>query len=404
MACSQTGSGKTLAFLIPTVHRLMKQKPLSKKDPRVLILAPTRELAKQVYQEAKWLTSGLGIQPALLIGGDNYNDQCKLLKRNPTLLIGTAGRVSDHLNSRNFFLHGLELLIFDEADRMLDLGFADALLQINQFADHRKRQTLLFSATLDNVGVNQLATNLVSAPVRINIGLSTAKHDNITQHFYLSDDVDHKDALLNECLQNISYNQAIVFTATREDTERLADYLNTFADASKLAIALRGDLPQNQRANVMAEFSRGQHSVLVTTDVASRGLDLPKVGLVINYDLPKQADEYIHRIGRTGRAGQSGVAVSLIGRRDWQSFVSIQAHLDYVVEAVAHDSFPAKFSGIKTKPKKNASANKPKRKLSALSNSEQRSTPKKRIKTMEGQDIGDLPIKKKKTPVDNIDN
>ncbi|MFC3095798.1 DEAD/DEAH box helicase [Alteromonas sediminis] len=391
---SQTGSGKTLAFLIPTLQRLLTTKALSKKDPRALIIAPTRELAKQVFQEAKSLCNGLNIRPALVIGGDNYNDQCKLLAKSPALIVGTAGRIADHLASRSFFLNGLEMLILDEADRMLDLGFADALLQINQQADHRKRQTLLFSATLEHVSVKQLASNMVQSPVRINVSVSTAKHENIKQSFYFADHVEQKDALLNTVLRETAYDQAIVFTATREDTDRLVALLNAHNDAKLQAIGLRGDLPQSQRNNVMTAFSKGQHSVLVTTDVASRGLDLPKVGLVVNFDLPPSPDEYIHRIGRTGRAGNSGVAVSLLGKRDWRNYTHIKSHIDYDITPVAHPDHTTKFTGIVAPESKRKHSKQVNRKKTT--NAAPSPSIKKRIKTMDGAEAGNMPVMRKK--------
>jgi superfamily II DNA/RNA helicase len=394
MASSQTGSGKTLAFLIPSIQRLMTQKALSRQDPRALILAPTRELAKQVFIETKKITAGTKHTAALIVGGDNYNDQVKALRKNPDILVGTAGRIADHLESRHFFLNGLELLILDEADRMLDLGFSNALLAINKLADHRKRQTLMFSATLDNVGVTHLAAKLVTAPVRINIGISTAKHNDINQSFYFADSVDHKDDLLKLMLSSRDYDQAVVFTATREDTVRLSAVLNTLSGAKWDTIALSGDLAQNQRAAVMNAFAVGQHSILVTTDVASRGLDLPKVGLVVNFDLPKEADEYIHRIGRTGRAGQQGEAISLVGKRDWRSYTSIKSHLDYEIDCRQYPESPSDFQGFEPKPAFPNKAAKKKKKIKGTAKSSEK---KKRINTLQGTDVGDAPIFKRKS-------
>ena len=394
MASSQTGSGKTLAFLIPSVHRLMTQKALSRQDPRALILAPTRELAKQVFVETKKLIAGTKHSAALIVGGDNFNDQVKTLRRNPDILVGTAGRIADHLDKKHFFLNGLELLILDEADRMLDLGFSKELLSINHFADHRKRQTLMFSATLDNVSVDKLAAKLVKAPIRVNIGLSTAKHDDIEQRFYFADSVSHKDELLKAILDSTSYNQAVIFTATREDTVRISDSLNTLSGAKWDTVALSGNLAQNQRAAVMSAFSKGQHSVLVTTDVASRGLDLPKVGLVINFDLPKEADEYIHRIGRTGRAGQQGNAFSLVGKRDWKSFTSINQHLDYDVTCEQHPAYPGSFSGLRTKEQRKSTFQDKKHKAKPAKKTVNKPD---RINTQQGRDIGDAPVIKRKS-------
>ena len=393
VASSKTGSGKTLAFLIPTLNRLMTTKPLSRQDPRVLILAPTRELAKQVFLEAKWLATKQGVQCQLIVGGENYNDQVKALKRCPHIIVGTAGRIADHLEDKSFFLNGLELLIFDEADRMMDLGFAPQLTMINGFADHRKRQTMLFSATLDNIELKHMSRKLLQSPVRVSVGSSTDEHGDIEQSLYFADNVSHKDDMLVSCLEQQSFNQAIVFTATREDTQRLTALLNA---KHMDAIALSGDLPQNQRASIMTSFSRGQHSVLVTTDVASRGLDLNKVGLVVNFDLPKQSDEYIHRIGRTGRAGQQGTALSFVGPRDWKSFVAISRHVNYDLACAPHPSLPAEFKGFKSnsskiKSKANAQSGS-KKKTNAPSGAKKHT---KRVHTMQGEDVGFVPVKRK---------
>lgn len=401
LGSSKTGSGKTLAFLIPAVQRLLTQKALSKQDPRALILAPTRELAKQVYAELKGLISKLPLQSVLVLGGENYNDQVKQLRRNPDFIVGTAGRIADHLKDRSFFIQGLELLIFDEADRMLDLGFAEQLNLINDSANHRKRQTMLFSATLDNLALNHLSSKLLKAPVRVAVGSATERHEEIEQTLYFADNPEHKDALLLQLLNRDTYNQAIVFTATREDTIRLHDLLKN-NDLS--VVALSGDLLQNQRANVMSAFSRGQFSILVTTDVASRGLDLLKVGLVINYDLPKMADEYIHRIGRTGRAGNKGFATSLVGPRDWDSYVAINAQTDYPLECEQHVELPAKFKGRRVK---SARTNETTNAAKGKGNQQQRvRKPAKRVDSLQGKEVGDAPLRRRPRAASNapIDN
>jgi superfamily II DNA/RNA helicase len=390
IASSKTGSGKTFAFLVPAIHRLMSQKALSRQDPRALILAPTRELAKQVFLETKSLCSGLNLTCSLVVGGENYNDQVKALRRNPHIIVGTAGRVADHLMDKSVYLNGLELLIFDEADRMLDLGFAAQLKMINDYADHRKRQTMLFSATLDNIELKHMTTQLTKSAVRVSVGDATAEHGDIEQRCYFADNVDSKDNILRAELKKRDFNQAIVFTATREDTNRIADLLN---EEHLEAIALRGDLPQNQRAAIMSSFARGQQSILVTTDLASRGLDLSKVGLVVNFDLPKNADEYIHRIGRTGRAGQKGEAFSLIGPRDWKSFEGLKNHLQYALECTAHPDIPAEFKGFAPKKKKATQSGKASGKKRVAK--PVKAPVKKRVNTMTGEDIGMVPVKRK---------
>ncbi|GEK11840.1 DEAD/DEAH box helicase [Pseudoalteromonas peptidolytica] len=355
-AQSKTGSGKTLAFLLPAVQRVMKQKALSKRDPRVLIVAPTRELATQVFSECRALCAGTNIQVCKVLGGENYNDQVKALRRDPHFVVGTPGRIADHVENRSLFLGGLELLIFDEADRMFDLGFEKQLDIINDSADHRQRQTLLFSATLDHTQVEASSRQLLKSPKRIMLSNAHQQHEDIKQALYFADHLDHKEALLKHFITKSEVGQCIIFTATRGDTDRLSKLLN---DMSIKAVSLSGDMPQSKRLDIMESFSRGIYKVLVTTDVASRGLDLLSVTHVINFDLPKQAEEYVHRIGRTGRAGFKGHAISLVGPKDWNSYVAIKNYLDEPLRFEEVEGLVGKFKGLKQKPQhgKNRPAN-----------------------------------------------
>ena len=349
IASSKTGSGKTLAFLLPAMQRMMKTRALTKRDPRTLILAPTRELAKQVFVQLRSMASGSRINIALILGGENFNDQIKALHKEPHVIVATPGRLANHLDKRTLNLNGLELLIMDEADRMLDLGFAKELNQINDAADHRQRQTLMFSATLDHAEVRQIAEKLLNTPKRIAVGAANAEHQDIEQRFYLCDHLDHKQALLQKLLSTDSRQQTIIFTATRADTDRLASLLR---DNGLKAAALSGDMSQAERNRIMDSFSRGQQQVLITTDVASRGLDLLQVSLVINFDMPKQAEEYVHRIGRTGRAGTKGEALSLVGPKDWEAFKRVEKFLQQTISFSSVEGLEAKFKGLKPAAKK----------------------------------------------------
>lgn len=349
MASSKTGSGKTLAFLLPALHRLLKTRALGKRDPRALILAPTRELARQVFGQLRALTGGSGLDIALLLGGENFNDQLKTLRKQPQVIVATPGRLANHLDARSLLLHNLELLILDEADRMLDLGFAPQLEQIHQAADHRRRQTLLFSATLDHAEVDHMATRLLKAPKRVAVGEAHTEHRDIAQRFLLSDHLDHKQAQLLHLLSHENYQQAIIFTATRADTERLAGLLQQQGHS---AAALHGDMSQAERNRMMDSFARGQQRLLITTDVASRGLDLLQVSLVVNFDLPRQAEEYVHRIGRTGRAGASGMAVSLVGPKDWDAFKRIERFMRQDIAFAGIEGLEGKFKGIRPRASK----------------------------------------------------
>ncbi|KQH87777.1 MULTISPECIES: DEAD/DEAH box helicase [Vibrio] len=346
LASSKTGSGKTLAFLLPMLHKALKTKALSARDPRGVILVPTRELAKQVYGELRTMLSGLSYTATLITGGENFNDQVKALRRGPKFIVATPGRLADHLEHRSLFLEGLETLILDEADRMLDLGFAPQLRHIHNAAKHRRRQTLLFSATLDHAQVNDIAYEMLNDAKHIAVGGSNEQHKDITQRFYLCDHLDHKEALLDRVLDDADYRQVIIFTATRNDTERLTAKLN---ERKLKAVALSGSLNQIQRNTIMSQFERAVFKILVTTDVASRGLDIANVTHVINFDMPKHTEEYVHRVGRTGRAGNKGDAISLVGPKDWDSFKRVEAYLKQDIQFDVLEGLQGKFKGLKVR-------------------------------------------------------
>jgi len=393
IASSKTGSGKTLAFIIPALQRLTKNRALSKRDPRVVILTPTRELAKQVFSQLRLFTSNTQFKAVLILGGENFNDQVKVLEKDPHFIVATPGRLADHLTQGHFYLNGLELLILDEADRMLDLGFAKQLSQINKAADHRKRQTLLFSATLEHAQVNDFASELLNKPKRIAIGGAFTEHLDINKRFYLADNLEHKETLLQHFLNNESYQQVIVFTATRSDTDRLATLL---ISKELSAVALSGELNQSQRNQIMEGFSKGHHKILVTTDLASRGLDLVNVSLVINFDMPKHAEEFIHRIGRTGRAGSKGDAIAFVGPKDWLSFKNVEGLLEQTIEFDQVDSLKPKFKGLKPKKVKTNATNPKANKATKVQAPKKKKAPKKIFHA--AKDVGDMPIiKRKKT-------
>ncbi|QBY03283.1 DEAD/DEAH box helicase [Thalassotalea sp. HSM 43] len=391
IASSKTGSGKTLAFLLPAVQRLIRQRALSKKDPRVLILAPTRELAKQVFMQLRTVTAGTRFKSALILGGENFNDQVKVLDKYPDIVVATPGRLADHLAKGLFYLNGLELLILDEADRMLDMGFAEQLKQINLAADHRKRQTLMFSATLDHEQINIFANDLLKNPKRIAIGAITSEHKDINQRLVLADHLDHKQALLEHFLQHENYQQVIIFTATRSDTERLAEVLNK---QQLDAIGLSGELKQSERNRIMESFAKGQHKILVTTDLASRGLDLTNVSHVFNFDMPKHPEEYVHRIGRTGRAGAKGDAISFVGPKDWYSYLNVKAFLQQDMPFISVEGLTAKFTGLK--PKKTVSKKAPSKKAQDAKVVKKKAPKVKKKVTFVDEGFADLPMTKKK--------
>ena len=394
LASSKTGSGKTLAFLLPAMQRVLKTRALTKRDPRVLILTPTRELAKQVYSQLRLLVSNTSLKSTLVLGGENFNDQVKQLDRDPHFVVGTPGRIVDHLKKGLLHLHGLELLILDEADRMLDLGFAEQLKAVNEEANHRLRQTLLFSATLGHAEVNEFAAQLLKAPVRIAIGEEAQQHSEITQRFYLADNLNQKEKLLFSFMESETIKQAIVFTATRKDTERLCELL---VEKGHSAVALHGDLPQSKRNQIMDTFSRGKEKILVTTDIASRGLDLLNVSHVFNFDIPKHTEEYIHRIGRTGRAGEKGDAISIVGPKDWANFKKVEEYVAQSLSFSRVEGIKPKFKGLRDKSSvvdKSAFAYQP---LKKKAPSKKPKVKKSVNKTFhEAVDVGFAPMRRKK--------
>lgn len=396
MASSKTGSGKTLAFLLPALQRVISTRSLSKRDPRVLILLPTRELAHQVYSQLRLLVANTQYKAISVLGGENFNDQAKALAKEPHFIVATPGRIADHLEQKHLFLNGLELLILDEADRMLDLGFAPQLKTINEAADHKRRQTLMFSATLDHSEINDIAATLLKNPAHVAIDASHSEHNDIHQRIFLCDHLDHKEALLTRLLQDETHKQVIVFTATRPDTERLAVKLSTQGFATA---ALSGDLKQAARNQIMDQFARGQQQILVTTDVASRGLDLLNVSLVINFDMPKFAEEYVHRIGRTGRAGAKGDAISLVGPKDWDNFKKVQIFLRKTFEISVIPGLEAKFSGLKEQSKQTPIKRVAKTSTSAGKTKAKtvKAPPSRDKRFITGVDIGDAPMRRKPT-------
>ncbi|MEZ8825954.1 DEAD/DEAH box helicase [Vibrio amylolyticus] len=373
LASSKTGSGKTLAFVLPMLHKSLKSKAFSARDPRGLILAPTRELAKQVYGELKTMLGGLSYEATLILGGENFNDQVNALRRYPRFIVATPGRLADHLEHRSLILDGLDTLVLDEADRMLDLGFAPELRKIHNAAKHRKRQTLMFSATLEHTDVNEIAAEMLDMPKRISVGVSNQEHKDITQKFYLCDHLDHKEAILERALEEAEYRQVIIFTATRVDTERLTAKLN---EQKLKAVALSGSLTQPQRNTIMSQFERAVFKILVTTDVASRGLDIANVTHVINFDMPKHTEEYVHRVGRTGRAGSKGDAISLVGPKDWDSFKRVETYLQQDLSFSIFEGLKGKFKGLRP-PKKDYRGGK---KVAQKGRPQAKKTPKKPIK------------------------
>ena len=322
MVSSQTGSGKTAAFLLPALHALLETPAMSKGEqaarkhragasPRVLILCPTRELAAQVAEEAISLVRFVrGIRIANVVGGTAFGKQLMEL-RGANLVVATPGRLLDLNRNGQIDLDCVQTLVVDEADRMLDLGFSEDLEAIH-VATQRRERTMMFSATFAP-RVMQLAAAVMRSPKRIELATAQDAHQNIEQRLHWYDDMTHKNAILEHYLQDESMDQAVIFTATQIETDELADELR---GAGYAAAGLHGAMPQMIRTRRLKSLRDGTIKVLIATDVAARGIDVPSITHVINYGLPMKPEDYIHRIGRTGRAGKSGLAITLAGFRD----------------------------------------------------------------------------------------
>lgn len=319
-ASAQTGTGKTAAFILPALHRLTSQPRARGRGPRILVLAPTRELAMQIATEtAKYSRHVPKAKTVCIYGGVPYPAQTKELSRPYEILVATPGRLIDFMNRKRIVLDQIEMFIIDEADRMLDMGFIKSIEEIAA-ATSKDRQTLMFSATLKGAVWN-LSKRLLRDPIEINIEHELRGEENIEQRLHYVDDMNHKQELLEHLLTDPSVRQAIVFTATKRHAAEIAVKL---CEIGHRAAPLHGDMNQRQRTSTVKRLRLGEIRILVATDVAARGIDLQTISHVFNFDLPMTAEDYVHRIGRTGRAGGKGVAFSFVSPRDRSALKQIE--------------------------------------------------------------------------------
>lgn len=302
LASAETGSGKTAAFALPIVECL--QEPGDK--PRALVLAPTRELALQVSSQFKIFGKNLGLKVVTLYGGTGMDQQLRALKGKIDIVVATPGRLNDYLERKAVDLSQVEMLVLDEADRLLDLGFMPQVRRIVSKVN-KERQTLMFSATIDD-RIGRLANEFSEDPVIVKINTERVESTTIDQQFVHVTEF-NKDALLLKLLGDFGAEAVLVFTRTKRKAGWVSDRLQ---DAKVNSEEIHGDLSQSQREKALRKFRAGEIAVLVATDVAARGLDIPSISHVVNYDLPDTPEDYVHRIGRTGRAGKCGIAVSFI--------------------------------------------------------------------------------------------
>ncbi|MBI0394765.1 DEAD/DEAH box helicase [Acinetobacter bereziniae] len=331
LVSSQTGSGKTAAFLLPTLNALagqdtfvpFKERMKAVTQPNILVISPTRELAQQVCQDAiAFVRHMKGVRVAAIMGGMPFGKQIQQLK-GAQVVVATPGRLLDLVNRRQIKLDSVDALIVDEADRMLDLGFSEDLEAISDLALNRK-QTLMFSATFAPRIIN-LAERMMNDPERIAIETGHSTNTDITQTLHWTDGFEHKKKLLTHWLNEEDVDQAVVFASTQEDTDMLAEEL---AEAGLSVVALHGAMPQTVRNRRLRSIREGRAKILVATDVAARGLDVPTISHVINFGLPMKNEDYVHRIGRTGRAGRTGKAITLATYRERGKIRALEDYLE----------------------------------------------------------------------------
>ncbi|MEM6941054.1 MAG: DEAD/DEAH box helicase [Pseudomonadota bacterium] len=319
LGLAQTGTGKTAAFGVPLVARLLEaRKKPAPRTVRALVLAPTRELAQQIVENLKGFSQQTPLKALMVVGGQNINPQIRRLQRGVDMLVATPGRLLDLIDRGAVLLEDARFLVLDEADQMLDMGFIHDLRKICALIPDQ-RQTMLFSATMPKL-MNEIAQSYLTSPIRVEVSPPGKAADKVTQsvHFIAKTE---KTALLIELLAKHTDERSLVFGRTKHGSERL---MKALVKAGFAAASIHGNKSQGQRDRAIAGFKSGEIKVLVATDVAARGLDIPDVKFVYNYDLPNVADNYVHRIGRTARAGKDGTAIAFCAPDEMAEFIAIQ--------------------------------------------------------------------------------
>jgi len=331
LGIAETGSGKTAAFALPILQRLSLQRlPRVPSSPHALILAPTRELASQIDQRFRAYGRGLPLRTAVIFGGVNQHHQVKALKAGVDILIATPGRLLDLCNQRHIRLDRVSILVLDEADRMLDMGFIHDVRKIVAQC-RRDRQTLLFSATMP-APIAKLAHDILTDPIRVDVAPAKIAVDRITQGVFFVD-AKEKRALLEDLLTDRAMDRVLVFTRTKRGADRVCKNL---AQAGLAAVALHGNKAQNARVRALDSFRQGRVRILVATDIAARGIDVPNISHVVNYELPNEPESYVHRIGRTARAGAEGAALSFCDHSERSYLKAIERLMGSSVTVAEH--------------------------------------------------------------------
>ncbi len=401
LVSAETGSGKTLAYLIPLSQKILAAAADKRSGTRAVILVPTRELARQVLKQCRQLLDLSPVQAQAITGGADFKYQKAQLRKDPEIVVATPGRLLEHCQKRSVDLSALQTLVLDEADRMLDMGFRDDVVKVAGFCAADK-QVLLLSATLSHRGVGAISETLLRSPQTIAVGEVRQPHSSIDHQLILADSQEHKDKLLTALLQQGGFHRALVFSNKRNTAERLANLLRS---QHLRCASLHGEMSTEERKHVMQQFHDGKVHIVCASDLAARGIDVAGIDLVVNYDIPYSGDNYLHRTGRTGRAGAKGLAVSLASATEWNLMVSIERYLSLRFERRTLEGLKAKYNGPKKlKSSGKAAGSKKKPGKSAADKSKTRARNQKKIgkrreKTTDGAapaNDGFAPLKKKK--------
>ena len=395
LGSAPTGTGKTAAYLLPVLQHLLDFPRKKSGPPRILILTPTRELAMQVAEQARELAAHTHLDIATITGGVAYMNHAEVFSENQDIVVATTGRLLQYIKEENFDCRAVETLILDEADRMLDMGFAQDIEHIAGETRWRN-QTMLFSATLEGDAIKNFAERLLNEPEEVSASPSTRERKKIHQWYYRADDIQHKTALLVHLLKQPETTRAIVFVRKRERVHELAGWLR---DAGIPNCFIEGEMVQAKRNEAINRLTDGRVNVLVATDVAARGIDIADVSHVFNFDMPRTADTYLHRIGRTGRAGRKGTAISLVEAHDHLLLGKVGRYLNEQLKSRVIDELRpttrAPSEKLQGKPSKKALAKREEKKKE-----QEKEKPRVKVRHRDKKNIG----KRRKPSEAKVDN
>ncbi len=395
LGSAPTGTGKTAAYLLPVLQHLLDFPRKKSGPPRILILTPTRELAMQVAEQARELAAHTHLDIATITGGVAYMNHAEVFSENQDIVVATTGRLLQYIKEENFDCRAVETLILDEADRMLDMGFAQDIEHIAGETRWRN-QTMLFSATLEGDAIKNFAERLLNEPEEVSASPSTRERKKIHQWYYRADDIQHKTALLVHLLKQPETTRAIVFVRKRERVHELAGWLR---DAGIPNCFIEGEMVQAKRNEAINRLTDGRVNALVATDVAARGIDIADVSHVFNFDMPRTADTYLHRIGRTGRAGRKGTAISLVEAHDHLLLGKVGRYLNEPLKSRVIDELRpttrAPSEKLQGKPSKKALAKREEKKKE-----QEKEKPRVKVRHRDKKNIG----KRRKPSEAKVDN